>query len=49
MTHTLQVRVIVTAVLLAVLLAVSVATPILSNVTEFGGTVYAGECEGSGC
>jgi hypothetical protein len=49
MTYTLRVRIIVTAVLLALLLAVSAASPILSDVTGFGGTVSADECIGSSC
>jgi hypothetical protein len=49
MTYALRIRVVVIAALLAVLLAVSAATPILSDVTGFGGTACAADCGGSGC
>ena len=48
MIRKLQVR-IVTAVLLAALLLASAASPILSNVTGFGGTAHAEHCGGSSC
>jgi hypothetical protein len=48
MTRTLRGR-ILTAVLVALMLTVAAASPMLSNISEFGGPAYAGECSGSSC